>query len=326
MDIDGLCHWVVLPLLRCPLLVSFLFRHSLNESINLYLVLYTVLVNLFLVTNSYIKRSGHNNWKGLHESKNGMVLVTGGSKGLGQAIVHQLLRDYSDLTILNVDICPSLLHNSRVKDLICDLSDEREVTSLLHILKRKYKDEIRLIVNNAGVRAKFADFDRMERDDLVKLFTINALAPVRFVQELAPSKHSTRQCYIVNIASTLGILTPAKVAGYAASKAALIAFHQSYSFELQNEGVTNIRTLLVTPGQLNTAMFGGFDPPHQFFAPVVDVNSLAAKIVRCSELGQRGQLNEPFYCSFAHLLMCIPYSLQYIIRSISRMDGCLPDE
>lgn len=290
------------------------------------MIVYTVLVNSFLVINSYIKRSGHTTWKSLHEFENGKVLVTGGSKGLGRAIISQLLRDYSDLIILNVDICPSPSEDPRVKDLICDLSDEHEVTSLMHILKRKYKKEIQLIVNNAGVRAKFTDFNCMERDNLDKLFKINTFAPVRFIQELAPGKRSTRQCYIINIASTLGILTPAKVAGYAASKAALIAFHQSYSFELQNEGMRNVRTLLVTSGQLNTNMFGGFNPPCQFFAPVVDINNLAAKIVRCCELGQRGQLNEPFYCTFAHLLMCVPYSLQHIIRSISRMDCCLPDE
>nr|CAI6436096.1 CBM_HP1_G0009530.mRNA.1.CDS.1 [Saccharomyces cerevisiae] len=50
------------------------------------------------------------------------------------------------------------------------------------------------------------------------------------------------------------------------------SFHQSYNFELQNEnGVRNIRTLLVTPGQLNTEMFAGFKPPRQFFAPVIDI-------------------------------------------------------
>ena len=290
------------------------------------MAVYTVLVNAFIIFNSYIKRSGQIKWKSLREFKNGIVLVTGGSKGLGQAIVLQLIQNYSNLTVLNVDICPSSMRDPRVKDLICDLSDEEEVISLLDILKRKYKDEIRLIVNNAGVRANFTDFDHMKRDNLDKVFKINTFAPLQFIQKLAPSKHSTRQCYIINIASILGILTPAKIAGYAASKAALIAFHQSYSFELQDEGVENIRTLLVTPGQLNTEMFSGFNPPRQFFAPIVNVNSLATRIVRCCELGERGQLNMPFYCSFAHLLMCIPYSLQRIIRSFSCIDCCLPEE
>ena len=252
--------------------------------------------------------------------------MTGGSKGLGRAIVFQLLQDYSNLTILNVDICPSPVRDPRVKDLICDLSDDEEVTALLNLLKRKYKSEIRLIVNNAGVRANFTGFNRIKRENLDKVFKINTFAPLQFIQELAPSRRSTRQCYIINIASILGILTPAKVAAYAASKAALIAFHQSYSFELQNEGVRNIRTLLVTPGQLNTEMFAGFKPPRQFFAPVIDIDTLAARIVSCCESGQRGQLNEPFYCSFAHLLMCIPYSLQRTVRSFTCIDCCLPDE
>ncbi|AHY78775.1 AQG_2a_G0039320.mRNA.1.CDS.1 [Saccharomyces cerevisiae] len=326
MNIDCLCRWVVLPLLRYPLLVALVLRWSLSDSISICLTIYTLLINAFLIANSYTKRSGQVAWKSLREFKNGIVLITGGSKGLGRAIVSQLLQDYSNLTILNVDICPSSVRNTRVKDLICDLSDDEEVAALLNLLKRKYKNEIRLIVNNAGVRANFTGFSGMERDNLDKIFKINTFAPLQFIQELAPSRHSTRQCYIVNIASILGILTPAKVAAYAASKAALIAFHQSYSFELQNEGVRNIRTLLVTPGQLNTEMFAGFKPPRQFFAPVIDITTLAAKIVRYCELGQRGQLNEPFYCSFAHLLMCVPYSLQRIVRSFSRIDCCLPDE
>lgn len=56
-----------------------------------------------------------------------------------------------------------------MKDLICDLSDDEEVAALLNLLKRKYKNEIRLIVNNAGVRANFTGFSGMERDNLDKI-------------------------------------------------------------------------------------------------------------------------------------------------------------
>lgn len=277
--------------------------------------------------NTWYKRQGSQKWKSINDIKSPCVVITGGSHGLGHAIVVRFLNKVPKITIINVDKISSPQDDPRMVTIQCDLSNQVEMEKTLSLIKRKYGERIAVIINNAGMRMKYQNFQHLDQNECMRVFQLNTFNAVRFMQSLVPEENSNdRQCYIVNVASTLGTLTPAKVAGYGASKSALIAFHQSYSMELQTRRVSNIRTLLVVPGQLNTAMFSGFEAPRQFFAPVVEIGTLADQIVQKCEMGERGELNVPFYSNFAHLLMGMPYMVQIWARKFAQIDNCLPDE
>lgn len=267
-------------------------------------------------------------WMAFDELDTPVAIVTGGSNGLGKDIITTLLSRSERLKIINIDIKQSnTLNNPRVLFQQCDLSDAIKVEKLLKILKSTHGDNICLIINNAGMRSTYSSFDQISNDEFQKVMQINCYTPFRIMQELRPKASSSlHQCYIVNIASTLGILSPAKISAYAASKASLISLHNSLTFELNTQETCNTRTLLVITGQLNTEMFNGFIAPRQFFAPVVDSKRLANKIVTQIIQGKSTVINEPFYANFAYLLMSMPLSIQAIARKFAQMDSCLPDE
>ncbi|CCD27143.1 Tda5p NDAI_0J02510 [Naumovozyma dairenensis CBS 421] len=329
MNVDTIFHYLIIPLIRFPgLVVPFL------PSLGIYTWrtwlflcgVYSLSFESLLRLNSFFKTKGSRRWLPIDELESPYAVITGGSNGLGHSIILELLSKFPRLKIINVDLSPFPGGNENVLGFHCNLADVKDVELTLQNIKQRYGKQICLLINNAGTRMKFKEFKNLDPSILQDIMQVNALSPVRFIQELAPEIDSDQQCYIVNVASTLGILTPVKVAGYSASKAALIAFHQSYSFELQMRGVSNIRTLLIILGQLNTTMFGGFEPPRQFFAPIVSTESVAQKIVRKCQVGERGEINEPFYSNWAHILMNMPFMIQTLVRKLAKIDDCLPTE
>lgn len=329
MSIDDLVLWVLLPVLKYPILIVRPF-HSYGIPISLYghLVLYSTIVGFLCLLNNVYKTKG-GNWKQLNEIKDLKVFLTGGSDGLGEIILKQILGSTNDVKVVNVDIKPSNIKDHRLVTYICDMTKIEALEQTIDTIKKEEcpnNSHFHLIINNAGMRSKFKFLNDQDRNTIDNIMNINAIAPVRIIQELTPPENSDKQCYIVNVASALGILAPARVSIYAASKAALMAFHESYSFELLSKNVNNIRTLLVIPGQLNTKMFAGFQPPRQFFAPVIEIERLASSIINKIQRGERGKVNAPFYSNFAHVLMSLPITVQMMARKFADMDECLPNE
>lgn len=324
VDIDDLVNFVTsVKFISFAIICISLSCRSLKLPLG-FLLVYGILQTLYKANLDY-KCGGKAKWKSLLEFKSCKVVITGGSSGLGRSIVEKILTAFPNVTVLNVDIKASPLANDRLIDYLCDLRDLQALNALLKDIKADHGGDIRLLVNNAGIRSRYQYFRELKSQDVQDVFSVNSMAPMRFMQELTPSDSSNEQCFVVNIASSLGIMSAAKAAVYAASKAALIGLHRSYTFELESKSVTNIRTLLVVPGQLDTEMFGGFEPPRQFFAPVLARDNLADQIIKHVELGIRGDLSAPLYAKFAYVLMAMPYSVQTILRKLSKMDDCLPN-
>ena len=325
MNIDTILYNVILPCLRCPYILLAPFPVIPNWA-RIISIAYAFILKLFTHLNDYYKTRGSKKWDNLKDIQNSVVVISGGSGGLGTSLITTILQKFPNVTIINIDIVENEIKDPRVKFYQCDMSDPIAVTDILYQIKEEYLNQINLIINNAGIRQAFKDVKDIHREDMAKILQINCLSPLEIIKELSPGKESNRQCYIVTVASVLGILNPYKVASYASSKAALISLHQSYEQELRVLKIDNVRTLLVLPGQLNTRMFSGFKPPRQFWAPTLDTAQLSEDIIQYCESGQRGTLNEPFYTYFAHILMSLPYVLQIWIRNFSQIDDCLPTE
>jgi len=112
------------------------------------------------------------------------------------------------------------------------------------------------------------------------------------------------------------------LAAYGASKSALIALHESLTYELGPPmfSRTGIKTLLVCPGQLKTEMFKGVNTPSSILAPELDPQYVAEKIVKAVEYGRRGELKFPIYGHFLALFRSSPWPVTQFVRLISGMD------
>ena len=129
---------------------------------------------------------------------------------------------------------------------------------------------------------------------------------------------------LVTISSVLAELGATYLSDYTASKAALLAYHSSLSAEL-SPTYPNIKTILVTPGQLSTEMFSGLEqnPLQRFFGPVVEVQTLAMKVVKFIDEGRGGLIAEPLYARWISTLDILPVGLQKLFRGLAGVDTAM---
>lgn len=343
INIDRLVFSIILPFVKYPALVilpfasyvnrnPYLFWHvltNMNSYLPLRLVqlalIYSLLVGLIYLLrcskSAYVNRYR----KPLKVVEPIIIVITGGSSGLGLSIIEECLLKHPSCTIINLDITDCPINDQRLVNLKCDLADFDALEVVIEKIKGILGSQsVDLLICNAAMRTPYCNFELADPHATRRLFQVNTFTPLRLCQSLVCS--SKNKSYVVVVSSILGILAPAKIAGYAASKAALTAYFQSLQHEARVNGNQNLKVLLVVTGQLNTSMFAGFEPPRQFFAPILDRRVLALEILSSYDKGISGTLNLPLYTRFGYILMSLPQQLQYAIRRFAGIDTCLPDE
>jgi NAD(P)-dependent dehydrogenase (short-subunit alcohol dehydrogenase family) len=128
---------------------------------------------------------------------------------------------------------------------------------------------------------------------------------------------------LVTISSVLAKLGASQLSDYTASKAALVAYHTSLTAELAP--YPNIKTILVTPGQMSTEMFNGLDqgPVANFFGPVIEPQELALKLVKMISEGRGGVLAEPAYARWISAMEVLPVGIQKVLRDLAGVDTAM---
>lgn len=177
------------------------------------------------------------------------ALVTGGARGIGEAVCHALSADGWHLYIhcnSSVDEAHELcgeLGNSEV--VVADLADPESVD----VIAEKCKD-VDAVINNAGV-ALVELFDKVTDADMRRMFEINLFAPMNIVRRLLPNMISRKNGVIINISSVFGEVGGSCEVDYSAAKAALIGFTKALSKEV---GPAGVRVNCVCPGIIDTDM------------------------------------------------------------------------
>ena len=192
--------------------------------------------------------------------ENKIVLITGGTKGIGRAICHLLLKNGFKviITYSTDEKSASKLEDelqgkgfSQYLILNADVTVRTNINELVVKAKAKWNDSIKYIVNNAGI-LKQGDFFQLVESDWDKTFSVNLKGPFYICQKLMPIMAKEGGGAIVNITS-IGAQTGGKMApDYAASKGALITFTQSMAMLGAEMG---IRVNAVSPGWIDTGIF-----------------------------------------------------------------------
>ncbi|ODQ79479.1 hypothetical protein BABINDRAFT_161875 [Babjeviella inositovora NRRL Y-12698] len=260
------------------------------------------------------------------DPKSDKVVITGGSRGLGMAIVRALCTAYPSLPIMILDVVEPLVSNecSNVSFRRTDLSKLDSLLGVLQELDAGFGDAT-IVINNAGIRHD-EPFVDLSDEQVMKIYNVNTFAPMRIIKHYVGKatkpdsiKHPNR-LYVATVSSILGTLGPANLSVYSATKASLIQLHESISHELSPQFRDSVRFLVMTPGQLNTAMFLDISPPNGFLAPIVDSSEIATLLVTAIEHGERGNLCVPLYSNFLPGVKCLPFAVQEACRWFSAMD------
>lgn len=177
------------------------------------------------------------------------ALITGGARGIGEAVSRTLSREGYYLYIhcnQSVDEAKSLCEELGNAEYICADLSKRESVYLL----AESCGDIDLLVNNAGV-ALVAPFDSISADSARKMYEINLFAPIELTRAILPKMLSRKNGVIINISSVFGEVGGSCEVDYSAAKAGLIGFTKALAKEV---GPTGIRVNCVCPGIIDTDM------------------------------------------------------------------------
>ena len=189
-------------------------------------------------------------------SEKRLAVVTGAARGIGRAIVLQLLKQ--GRIVAGLDINAEQLNELErvVKEAgfavitrCVDITDTAKFTEILEGLAAEYNG-IGILVNNAGItRDKL--IIQMNEEDFDKVINVNLRAA--FMATIVASKSMVRNRFgrIINISSVAGVMGQAGSSNYAASKAGLIGMTKSVAREL---GKKNITANCIAPGFIMTEM------------------------------------------------------------------------
>jgi NAD(P)-dependent dehydrogenase (short-subunit alcohol dehydrogenase family) len=184
------------------------------------------------------------------------VVITGGTKGLGRAMVAAFLARGDTVWSLSRTVPPDPQPDPHLRYLVADVRDRAQLDGAVAIV-RKEADAIDVWINNAGFGkpVPFHDGDNALWDDM---FAVNFWGTVHGTRA-ALSALARPGGVIINIASVTGFMAPKGHSAYATAKAAVIALTRANAVEFAEAG---IRVNAIAPGPLDTEGFraAGGDP------------------------------------------------------------------
>lgn len=199
---------------------------------------------------------------GILDGKN--LLVTGGSRGIGKAIVRTAMGEGANVafTFLNseseaqsfVDEMCANYSSQRCTAHQCDVTDMNAMEKLVKELISDFQ-QVDGLVNNAGI-TRDAVLARMSRDQWDSVITTNLGSMFNATKPLVLQMVKQRSGAIINISSVAGIYGNNGQSNYAAAKAGMIGFTKALSAEV---APFNVRVNAVAPGYIQTDMIGVLD-------------------------------------------------------------------
>lgn len=175
-----------------------------------------------------------------------IVLVTGGSRGIGLATARRLSAGGDRVAVTyNSSPPPDGLFGVQ-----CDVTDPDQVDAAYAAVEAEFGGSVQVLVSNAGI-ARDGLLLRMSEDDFASVIDANLTAAYRVAKRAAKGMLKARSGRIILMSSVVGMLGQAGQANYAASKAGLVGFARSLARELGSRGIT---VNVVAPGPIETDM------------------------------------------------------------------------
>ncbi|KJZ80501.1 hypothetical protein HIM_00351 [Hirsutella minnesotensis 3608] len=246
-----------------------------------------------------------------------VIVVTGGASGLGMLVAEVYGMRGASVAVLDVND----LENGEARGVTfykCDVGDKAQVAKVATEIERDLGTPTVLINNAAIVVGK--SLLELSLDEIDTSISTNLLGPFYCLKAFLPALiRSGRGGTIVNISSVIGHLGAAQLTDYAAAKAGLTALHRSLTAELRVSH-PEIRTVLITPGQLSTPLFYGVQTPNSFLAPVVEPVDVAKEIIAAIDGGTGVVAGMPLYARWVDWYNVLPVALQLLARKLSGID------
>ena len=184
-----------------------------------------------------------------------VAIVTGGSRGIGRAIVELLARhgaatvfcgrDEAAGRAAEAELAPTL----PVVFQVADVASETDLKALVALAQERFGPPS-ILVNNAGVNANF-DAAEMTEEQWDRFFGVDLKSAWLGAKQVLPGMRAAGRGSIVNISSLHGFATLEGFFPYAAAKSGLVGLTRSLALD---EGPNGIRVNCVAPGFIRTRL------------------------------------------------------------------------
>jgi len=194
--------------------------------------------------------------------KNKVAIVTGGTRGIGRAIVETLAAAGSNVIFTGTSSCITDDYEKKLQQfpaehlfIHADASSATDTERVIQTVMEKY-GRIDILINNAGINHDTL-LMRMTETDWDDVIRVNLKSVYLYTKAVQPVMLKQRSGSIINISSVVGIGGNAGQANYAAAKAGIIGFTKSVAKEL---GSRQIRCNAIAPGLIDTDMTRKMSP------------------------------------------------------------------
>lgn len=178
---------------------------------------------------------------------NKVALVTGANRGIGAAIVLEMLKSGAAkiyATARDPKTLPAF-GDSRVVPLQLDITSDASVNAVARAVK-----DVDILVNNAGTLA-FGDYISSSLESFEDDMRTNYFGTLRVLRAFTPQFVARQSGTIANVSSVVGLSAVPLMAGYSASKAAVHSMTQSLRGTLEKDNITVIG---IYPGPIETEL------------------------------------------------------------------------
>ena len=230
-----------------------------------------------------------------------VVIITGGSRGLGLAIARRLAKEGARLALFARDenelarACAQLRElGGETLAVPCDLLDRGQSLGAIETVFDHF-GAVDVLINNAGI-IEVGPLENMRRHDFEKSMQLHFWAPFNLIRQVVPHMRRAGGGRIVNISSIGGKVAVPHLAPYSASKFALVGLSDAFRAELARDAI-HITT--VTPGmmrtgsQVNATFKGDHGSEFTWFSlstglpfAAVDADRATEKIIAACRRGQ----------------------------------------
>ncbi len=182
-----------------------------------------------------------------------VALVTGASRGIGEAIARQLHAAGAQVVLCSrklesvAQVADSL--KERALALACDVSQPDAIEAMARRVKEEFGG-VDILVNNAGI-ATSAPLKALTLEEWNRIHSINVLGTYLCTKAFLPEMIDQGWGRVINIASTAGLTGAKYISAYSASKHAVMGFTRSLADEVGAKGVT---VNAICPGYVDTPL------------------------------------------------------------------------
>ncbi|KAJ5366621.1 hypothetical protein N7541_000562 [Penicillium brevicompactum] len=271
------------------------------------------------------RRTLNNNLSDPYDWNQEIVVLTGGSNGIGQQIATLLSTHGIKVAILDIsppETTPTPL-TTTTRFYKCDITSPTEIAHAASQIRSSLGTPT-ILINNAGICTGHTILSSTA-DQTRRIFDVNALSHYALAREFLPDMVSANHGMVVTVASQAGYTVTPSMVDYSASKAAAIAFHEGLAAELVTRyAAPRVRTVLVTQGFTRTGFIRGLTPEDTWVNPLLEAESVAEGVVGQVLKGESGVVVLPGVAGwvavrlrgwpgwFGHLLRC---RLERLMRS-----------